>query len=153
MTKYQGTPLPPNSRSERRAGSRAPGHGHARDRSPQFGICRIGQSGFPRLPENLQDFRTGHPSGTGAWEAAIVNTLSPGDKVLMVETGHFAILFSAFAGGRHVTALLTNYSCAKGWASETPQLFTGFYPAPVHKGFAEERTSAAGRPMELLTQI
>src|SRR3954452_8694477 len=28
-------------------------------------------------------------SGTGAWEAAIVNTLSPGDKVLMVETGHF----------------------------------------------------------------
>src|SRR5216683_6996352 len=31
-------------------------------------------------------------SGTGAWEAAIVNTLSPGDKVLMVETGHFATL-------------------------------------------------------------
>src|SRR3982074_3734069 len=29
-------------------------------------------------------------SGTGAWEAAIVNTLSRGDKVLMVETGHFA---------------------------------------------------------------
>src|SRR6201991_654148 len=29
-------------------------------------------------------------SGTGAWEAAIVNTLSPGDRVLMVETGHFA---------------------------------------------------------------
>src|ERR1700750_2349251 len=32
-------------------------------------------------------------SGTGAWEAAIVNTLSPGDKVLMVETGHFATLW------------------------------------------------------------
>src|SRR5258708_14606097 len=32
-------------------------------------------------------------SGTGAWEAAIVNTLSPGDKVLMVETGHFAPLW------------------------------------------------------------
>src|SRR6266403_318084 len=29
-------------------------------------------------------------SGTGAWEAAIVNTLSPSDKALMVETGHFA---------------------------------------------------------------
>jgi alanine-glyoxylate transaminase / serine-glyoxylate transaminase / serine-pyruvate transaminase len=28
-------------------------------------------------------------SGTGAWEAALVNTLSPGDKVLMFETGHF----------------------------------------------------------------
>ena len=32
-------------------------------------------------------------SGTGAWEAAIVNTLSPGDKVLMFETGHFATLW------------------------------------------------------------
>jgi len=32
-------------------------------------------------------------SGTGAWEAALANTLSPGDKVLMVETGHFATLW------------------------------------------------------------
>src|SRR5438552_9993533 len=36
-------------------------------------------------------------SGTGAWEAAIVNTLSPGDKVLMVETGHFATLWRQMA--------------------------------------------------------
>jgi alanine-glyoxylate transaminase/serine-glyoxylate transaminase/serine-pyruvate transaminase len=36
-------------------------------------------------------------SGTGAWEAGLVNTLSPGDKVLMVETGHFAILWSNLA--------------------------------------------------------
>ncbi|HEV2676232.1 MAG TPA: aminotransferase class V-fold PLP-dependent enzyme [Aliidongia sp.] len=36
-------------------------------------------------------------SGTGAWEAAIVNTLSPGDTVLMVETGHFASLWKAMA--------------------------------------------------------
>ncbi|HUO66215.1 MAG TPA: serine--glyoxylate aminotransferase, partial [Gammaproteobacteria bacterium] len=32
-------------------------------------------------------------SGTGAWEAALVNTLSPGDSVLMVETGQFASLW------------------------------------------------------------
>jgi alanine-glyoxylate transaminase/serine-glyoxylate transaminase/serine-pyruvate transaminase len=32
-------------------------------------------------------------SGTGAWEAALTNTLSPGDRVLMVETGHFATLW------------------------------------------------------------
>ena len=32
-------------------------------------------------------------SGTGAWEAALVNTLSPGDKVLMFETGQFATLW------------------------------------------------------------
>jgi alanine-glyoxylate transaminase/serine-glyoxylate transaminase/serine-pyruvate transaminase len=36
-------------------------------------------------------------SGTGAWEAALVNTLSPGDRVLMVETGHFATLWQQMA--------------------------------------------------------
>ena len=46
-------------------------------------------------------------SGTGAWEAALVNTLSPGDRVLMAETGHFASLWSAMAGrlGLEVTML------------------------------------------------
>jgi alanine-glyoxylate transaminase/serine-glyoxylate transaminase/serine-pyruvate transaminase len=48
-------------------------------------------------------FRTKQPviiypaSGTGAWEAAIVNTLSPGDKVIASETGHFATLWRAMA--------------------------------------------------------
>jgi alanine-glyoxylate transaminase/serine-glyoxylate transaminase/serine-pyruvate transaminase len=48
-------------------------------------------------------FRTGgtvvvYPSsGTGAWEAALVNTLSPGDRVLMFETGHFATLWKEMA--------------------------------------------------------
>ena len=36
-------------------------------------------------------------SGTGAWEAALLNTLSPGDKVLMYETGHFATLWKTIA--------------------------------------------------------
>ena len=36
-------------------------------------------------------------SGTGAWEAALVNTLSPGDRVLAFETGHFATLWRAMA--------------------------------------------------------
>jgi alanine-glyoxylate transaminase/serine-glyoxylate transaminase/serine-pyruvate transaminase len=36
-------------------------------------------------------------SGTGAWEAAVVNTLSPGDTVLMAETGHFATLWKTIA--------------------------------------------------------
>ena len=48
-------------------------------------------------------FRTKQPviiypsSGTGAWEAAIVNTLKPGDKVLMAETGQFAVLWRGIA--------------------------------------------------------
>jgi alanine-glyoxylate transaminase/serine-glyoxylate transaminase/serine-pyruvate transaminase len=37
-------------------------------------------------------------SGTGAWEAALVNTLSPGDRVVMVETGQFATLWRQMAG-------------------------------------------------------
>jgi alanine-glyoxylate transaminase/serine-glyoxylate transaminase/serine-pyruvate transaminase len=36
-------------------------------------------------------------SGTGAWEASLTNTLSPGDKVLMCETGQFAVLWAAMA--------------------------------------------------------
>jgi alanine-glyoxylate transaminase/serine-glyoxylate transaminase/serine-pyruvate transaminase len=36
-------------------------------------------------------------SGTGAWEAALVNCLSPGERVLMVETGHFATLWKEMA--------------------------------------------------------
>jgi len=36
-------------------------------------------------------------SGTGAWEAALVNTLTPGDHVLMFETGHFATLWRQLA--------------------------------------------------------
>ena len=48
-------------------------------------------------------FKTSNPvviypgSGTGAWEAALVNTLSPGDRVLMFETGHFATLWKDVA--------------------------------------------------------
>ncbi len=48
-------------------------------------------------------FKTKNPviiypaSGTGAWEAALVNVLSPGDHVLMYETGHFATLWKGMA--------------------------------------------------------
>ena len=63
---------------------------------------------FKRLGQEVLEgcrsvFKTSGPvviypsSGTGAWEAAIVNTLSPGDKVLMVETGHFASLWRQMA--------------------------------------------------------
>ena len=50
-------------------------------------------------------------SGTGAWEAAIVNTLSPGDRVLMFETGHFATLWYniALAFGLEVDFVPTNW--------------------------------------------
>src|SRR5271155_5579324 len=68
-------------------------------RGPEF--ARLGQAG---LEGCRAVFRTSGPvmifpsSGTGAWEAAIVNTLSPGDRVLMYETGHFATLWREMAG-------------------------------------------------------
>jgi alanine-glyoxylate transaminase/serine-glyoxylate transaminase/serine-pyruvate transaminase len=57
-----------------------------------------------------QIFKTKHPvviypaSGTGAWEAALLNTLSPGDHVLMYETGHFASLWNKMATKLGITA-------------------------------------------------
>ena len=63
----------------------------------------FGQLGRAVLEGAQKIFQTSGPvvifpsSGTGAWEAAIVNTLSPGDKVLMVETGHFATLWRQMA--------------------------------------------------------
>src|SRR6195952_4363392 len=67
-------------------------------RSPAFGdLGRTVLSGCQAV------FQTSGPvvifpsSGTGAWEAAIVNTLSAGDKVLMVETGHFATMWQQMA--------------------------------------------------------
>jgi alanine-glyoxylate transaminase/serine-glyoxylate transaminase/serine-pyruvate transaminase len=67
-------------------------------RGPEFA-----QLGHEVLEGCKAVFRTKNPvviypsSGTGAWEAAIVNTLSPGDKVLMAETGHFATLWKGLA--------------------------------------------------------
>ena len=67
-------------------------------RGPEFQ-----QLGFDVLAGMQGIFRTEYPvviypaSGTGAWEAALVNTLSAGDKVLMFETGQFAALWCELA--------------------------------------------------------
>lgn len=67
-------------------------------RGPEF--ARLGLEVLDGLKEIFQTSGRVviHPaSGTGAWEAALVNTLSPGDKVLMFETGHFATLWRDMA--------------------------------------------------------
>ena len=67
-------------------------------RGPEFGAL-----GLKLLAGLRQIFQTQHPvviypaSGTGAWEAALVNTMSPGDALLMYETGHFATLWHKLA--------------------------------------------------------
>ncbi len=67
-------------------------------RGPEFGAL-----GLKVIAGMQKIFKTNDPviiypaSGTGAWEAALVNTLSPGDHVLMFETGHFAALWNKLA--------------------------------------------------------
>jgi alanine-glyoxylate transaminase/serine-glyoxylate transaminase/serine-pyruvate transaminase len=67
-------------------------------RGPEFGVL-----GHRVLKGIARIFQTKHPvviypaSGTGAWEAALCNVLSPGDQVLMFETGHFASLWNKMA--------------------------------------------------------
>src|SRR5207245_8899693 len=53
-------------------------------------------------------------SGTGAWEAALVNTLSPGDRVLMFETGHFASLWHKMATRLGVSVDLVSTDWRRG---------------------------------------
>jgi len=67
-------------------------------RGPEFAkLARKALDGIKTI------FKTASPviiftaTGTGAWEAALVNTLSPGDRVLMVETGQFATLWKNMA--------------------------------------------------------
>jgi alanine-glyoxylate transaminase / serine-glyoxylate transaminase / serine-pyruvate transaminase len=67
-------------------------------RGPDF--QRLGKEvleGIKRVFQTRQPVIIYPASGTGAWEAALVNTLSPGDKVLMAETGHFASLWQKMA--------------------------------------------------------
>jgi alanine-glyoxylate transaminase/serine-glyoxylate transaminase/serine-pyruvate transaminase len=67
-------------------------------RGPEFATL-----GRRVLAEIRTIFKTQQPviiypsSGTGAWEASLVNTLSPGDKILMCETGQFAVLWAQLA--------------------------------------------------------
>lgn len=77
---------------------------------------------FQKLSEEVllgsrRIFKTSDPviifptSGTGAWEASLMNTLNPGDKVLMFETGHFATLWYKMARkfGLEVDFVPTNW--------------------------------------------
>ena len=68
-------------------------------RGPEFGLLTL------EILEGLKEvFKTSGrivifpASGSGAWEAALVNTFSPGDRVLMFETGQFAALWREMAG-------------------------------------------------------
>ncbi len=67
-------------------------------RGPAFArLAREVLDGARRIFKTSESVVIYPASGTGAWEAALVNTLSPGDRVLMFETGHFATLWRDMA--------------------------------------------------------
>jgi len=67
-------------------------------RGPAFAqLAREILAGLQRVFRTRQPVIVFPASGTGAWEAALANTLSPGDRVLMFETGHFATLWQEMA--------------------------------------------------------
>ncbi len=67
-------------------------------RGPEFQqLAKSVLAGIRKIFQTLQPVVIYPASGTGAWEAALVNTLSPGDAVLMCETGHFASLWKRLA--------------------------------------------------------
>jgi alanine-glyoxylate transaminase / serine-glyoxylate transaminase / serine-pyruvate transaminase len=82
-------------------------------RGPEFGALGL------RVLKGIQQiFQTKHPvaiypaSGTGAWEAALANTMSPGDHVLMFETGQFASLWKKMATRLGLEAEFLSYQGA-----------------------------------------
>ena len=85
-------------------------------RGPEFGAL-----GRRVLTGIQQIFQTRHPvviypaSGTGAWEAALVNVLSPGDHVLMYETGHFASLWNKLATRLGLKTEFIGLPGVEGW--------------------------------------
>ena len=85
-------------------------------RGPEFAAL-----GLKVLADVKKIFQTQQPviiypaSGTGAWEAALVNTLSPGDQVLMVETGHFAALWQKLAARLGLKTEVMGHPGAEGW--------------------------------------
>ena len=85
-------------------------------RGPEFAAL-----GLKVLADMKQIFQTRHPvmiyaaSGTGAWEAALANTLSPGDQVLMYESGHFATLWQKLATRLGLKTEFIGLPGAEGW--------------------------------------
>src|ERR1700754_2567358 len=85
-------------------------------RGPEFGAL-----GLKVLDGIKKIFKTPQPvvlypaSGTDAWEAALVNTLSPGDTVLMFETGHFATLWKKMAESLGLKPEFLGLPGVEGW--------------------------------------
>ncbi|HTH61643.1 MAG TPA: aminotransferase class V-fold PLP-dependent enzyme [Paraburkholderia sp.] len=85
-------------------------------RGPEFGALGLSVlDGIKKIFKTTQPVVIYPASGTGAWEAALVNTLSPGDHVLMYETGHFATLWKKLAENLGLKPEFIGLPGTEGW--------------------------------------
>ena len=85
-------------------------------RGPEFGALGLKVlSGIQKIFKTTQPVVIYPASGTGAWEAALSNTLSPGDHVLMYETGHFATLWKKMAEALGLKPEFIGLPGIEGW--------------------------------------
>ncbi len=85
-------------------------------RGPEFGALGLRVlAGIKTIFQTEQPVVIYPASGTGAWEAALVNTLSPGDTVLMFETGHFATLWKKMAEALGLKPEFIGLPGTEGW--------------------------------------
>jgi alanine-glyoxylate transaminase/serine-glyoxylate transaminase/serine-pyruvate transaminase len=85
-------------------------------RGPEFGALGLTVlEGIKKIFKTTQPVVIYPASGTGAWEAALVNTLSPGDQVLMYETGHFATLWKKLAENLGLKPEFIGLPGIEGW--------------------------------------
>ncbi|WP_175690949.1 pyridoxal-phosphate-dependent aminotransferase family protein [Burkholderia anthina] len=85
-------------------------------RGPEFGALGLKVlAGIKKIFKTTQPVIIYPASGTGAWEAALTNTLSAGDTVLMYETGHFATLWKKMAEALGLTPEFLGLPGIEGW--------------------------------------
>jgi alanine-glyoxylate transaminase/serine-glyoxylate transaminase/serine-pyruvate transaminase len=85
-------------------------------RGPEFGALGLKViAGIKKIFKTEQPVVIYPASGTGAWEAALINTLSAGDQVLMYETGHFATLWKKMAEALGLKPEFLGLPGIEGW--------------------------------------
>src|ERR1700750_501746 len=109
-------------------------------RGPEFGALGL------KLTEGIKRiFQTQHPvmiypsSGTGAWEAALVNLFSPGDHILMYETGHFAALWARLAQRLGLSTEILTWQGEDAALPEAPGWRHGVQAALIGERLAKDK--------------
>ncbi|MFO1246670.1 MAG: aminotransferase class V-fold PLP-dependent enzyme [Alphaproteobacteria bacterium] len=109
-------------------------------RGPEFGALGL------KVTQGIKKiFKTQHPvmiypsSGTGAWEAALVNLFSPGDHIVMYETGQFAHLWSRLAGRLGLVPEILEWKGTDADLPEAPGWRHGVQAALIQERLAADK--------------